>query len=199
VLPFPSRPRWPFPQHRTVPSSTSAHVCALPSASAVTLTPLNPTTAPGFSDPPKVGAMLPSPSCPYWLRPQHHTLPSVRTAQVCSPPVAIIGVTDGVTVVDAAAGVGPTGPGPTGATTASIGIPARSASVRATVRVARTGRRAADMGASGTWPARRVPDRRVHPTTRPRRATPRSAPRWGYPHLLTPPGGCSGVRDLRWP
>src|SRR5580693_207997 len=62
------------PQHFTVPSSRSAHVCRLPAASA--LTPQRFETGRGR---PLAGRQLtPTPSCPYRLSPQHRTVPFVK-------------------------------------------------------------------------------------------------------------------------
>src|SRR5262249_20963749 len=79
-------PSWPAPlspQHRTVPSMSSAQVKNDPAASATA--PLTPLTATGVS----VGVVLPSPSCPEKLKPQHRTLPSSLIWHGWCSPAAI--------------------------------------------------------------------------------------------------------------
>src|SRR5438445_71500 len=87
VAPFPSWPK-PLPtapQHFTVPFARSAQVCRMPALTATA--PVTPPTRTGVDDPHDPGeqsteARVPLPSCPSTFRPQHHTVPSPRRAQL---------------------------------------------------------------------------------------------------------------------
>src|SRR3954463_6120677 len=71
------------PQHHTVPSTRSAHVCRNPAASERMF--VSPLTATGA----ELDAVVPFPSCPESLKPQQRTVPVLRTAQVWKLPAAI--------------------------------------------------------------------------------------------------------------
>ena len=81
-VPSPSWPHWFRPQHWTPPDIVSAQVCSPPAAMAVT-PPVSATTSTGLVR----SVVVPSPSWPYELSPQHWTPPAVVNTQVCwSPP-----------------------------------------------------------------------------------------------------------------
>src|SRR2546425_855728 len=94
VAPFPN---WPTslpgpsaPQHFTEPSDRSAQVCKPPWPAAMAMAPVSGDPLP----PTRTGVLelvvVPSPSCPSRFRPQHHTVPSPRSAQVCRyPPLTV--------------------------------------------------------------------------------------------------------------
>src|SRR5450830_575015 len=83
VVPSPSCPLVLEPQHFTPPPLVSAQVWLVPAATAVT--PLDrPLTATGA----RRCVVVPSPSCPKLLLPQHHTPPPLVSAQVWEPPAA---------------------------------------------------------------------------------------------------------------
>lgn len=84
VVPSPSRPYSLWPQHFTVPAFVRAHVCSRPAEIAET-----PVESPKAATGVERSVVVPSPSCPYWLLPQHFTPPLLMSAQVCVPPVAI--------------------------------------------------------------------------------------------------------------
>jgi len=88
------RPSWPSsfnPQHFTLPSSSSAHVCAAPVASALAVRPVPSATA--FNESPIVAALRPRslvaplPSRPLSPSPKHFTFPSSSSAHVWELPV----------------------------------------------------------------------------------------------------------------
>ena len=86
VVPSPSCPSTFRPQHRRVASRRSAQVCRLPAeicvTSSSTLLPCvepDARTCTGLSRP--ASRVVPSPSCPPPLRPQHRTVPSASRAQ----------------------------------------------------------------------------------------------------------------------
>jgi hypothetical protein len=85
VVPSPTAPVELAPQHHSVPSLFRAHVCAQPATIPVLFVPAALTsTGDGFG----AGAVVPSPSWPESLRPQHHSVPSPLRAQVYDSPVA---------------------------------------------------------------------------------------------------------------
>src|SRR6266536_107850 len=77
VVPSPSWPSMFQPQHHTVPSVFSAHVWPRPSVTVAqsVVCPLS-WTGTGLS------VVVPSPSWPELLTPQHHTVPPVFSAHV---------------------------------------------------------------------------------------------------------------------
>src|SRR3989442_3653854 len=83
-VPSPRCPESPTPQHCTVPSPSSAHVCASPVTTPVAV--VRPLTATGTEE--LVRFPSPLPSCPKLFRPQHCTVPSGRRIHVCRPPAA---------------------------------------------------------------------------------------------------------------
>src|SRR2546430_17181958 len=83
-VPSPRCPESPTPQHCTVPSPSSAHVCASPVTTPVAV--VRPLTATGTEE--LVKFPSPLPSCPKLFRPQHCTVPSGRRIHVCRPPAA---------------------------------------------------------------------------------------------------------------
>src|SRR2546427_10653241 len=83
-VPSPRCPESPTPQHCTVPSPSSAHVCASPVTTPVAV--VRPLTATGTEE--LVKFPSPLPSCPKLFRPQHCTVPSGRRIHVCNPPAA---------------------------------------------------------------------------------------------------------------
>ena len=81
IVPSPSSPSLFSPQHSTPTLVTIAQVWFCPAAIAVT--PLvRPVTSTGV----RRCVVVPSPSCPLVLRPQHLTPPAVVSAQVCERP-----------------------------------------------------------------------------------------------------------------
>src|SRR3972149_744339 len=81
VVPFPSSPSEFQPQHLTPPPIVSAHVCQLPAV--IALTPLaRPETSTGTL----LSVVVPLPSWPKPLKPQHLTPPPLVSAQVCARP-----------------------------------------------------------------------------------------------------------------
>ena len=73
VVPFPSCPKTLWPQHLTAPPLVSAQLWRLPAA--IALTPLcSPETSTGV----ELSVVVPSPSCPAALSPQHLTAPAAR-------------------------------------------------------------------------------------------------------------------------
>src|SRR5256712_5709307 len=94
VLPFPN---WPTPlpgpsapQHFTEPSDRSAQVCKPPWPAAMAMAPVSGDPLP----PTRTGVLelvvVPSPSCPSRFRPQHHTVPTPRSAQKSRYPRATV-------------------------------------------------------------------------------------------------------------
>ncbi|KRC30598.1 hypothetical protein ASE28_14285 [Acidovorax sp. Root219] len=84
VLPSPS---WPYalrPQHCTAPAVVSAQVW-LPSAAMAATPPAKPVTVWGVV----LSVVLPSPSWPKLLSPQHCTAPAVVSAQLWFSPAAM--------------------------------------------------------------------------------------------------------------
>lgn len=77
VVPSPSWPVLLLPQHLTAPVFVTAHVRAYPNATLTTPVD-NPTTSTGVSR----LVVVPSPSCPRLLDPQHLTPPAVVSAHV---------------------------------------------------------------------------------------------------------------------
>ena len=87
VLPLPSCPYSLLPQHLTAPPLVMAQLWALPALMAVT--PLfSPVTSTGTG----LVVVLPLPSCPVSLVPQHLTAPPLVRAQLCTIP-ALMDVT----------------------------------------------------------------------------------------------------------
>jgi hypothetical protein len=80
VLPFPSCPNWPCPQHWIVPFPRSAQVCRHPALTSTA--PVSPVTCTGVV----AAVVVPLPNCPKSFSPQHRTVPSLRTAHVWAPP-----------------------------------------------------------------------------------------------------------------
>ena len=87
---LPSCPQKLPPQHVAEPSSKTAHVCESPLAIETTVfagvEPSSPYTGVGVL----WDTNVPSPNWPIELSPQHTADPSVSTAHVCNPPVAIL-------------------------------------------------------------------------------------------------------------
>jgi hypothetical protein len=84
VVPSPSCPKSLGPQHLTPPLFVSAHV---PQLAEMAATPLaRPETSTGIL---VLSVVVPSPSWPYSLSPQHLTPPLLVRAQVCRYPGAI--------------------------------------------------------------------------------------------------------------
>ena len=84
TLPVPSWPAELFPQHSAVPFANAAHVCALPAATVkAPVRRPSPETAKGRA----VFAVVPRPSSPSKLRPQHWTVPLFITAHEWEFPV----------------------------------------------------------------------------------------------------------------
>src|SRR3990172_3409111 len=83
VVPSPSWPSKFRPQHFTPPPAVRAHVWSLPAAICATPLP-RPTTPTGVVR----CAVVPSPSWPYSLYPQHFTPPAFVSAQVYASPAA---------------------------------------------------------------------------------------------------------------
>jgi hypothetical protein len=84
VVPLPNSPLPLPPQHQTEWSDSSAHEWDWPAATAVA--PLRPETATGVSQqlhavPASCPVVVPIPSCPWALPPQHNTVPLDSTAQ----------------------------------------------------------------------------------------------------------------------
>ena len=85
VVPSPSWPHALYPQHFKLLPVTVAHVDRELLAS-IEMTPLlSPATLTGTL----LLLLVPSPSSPSLLRPQHFAAPVVSTAHVCSQPAAI--------------------------------------------------------------------------------------------------------------
>jgi len=85
---LPSSPTSLAPQQTTVPPESSAHVWKAPAATATApanLVPMRVVTATGV----ELGVVVPSPSWPSSLPPQHPTVPSESSAQACSRPAEI--------------------------------------------------------------------------------------------------------------
>src|SRR5258708_29388613 len=82
--PLPSAPLAWLPQQYAAPSSVSAQVLEV-SAAAMAPNDSPPITATGVS----ASFLVPSPSAPSGLPPQHHAAPSRVSAQVWSPLVLI--------------------------------------------------------------------------------------------------------------
>src|SRR3989304_8907950 len=86
VVPSPSWPKVLNPQHLTPPALVTAQVCADPDPPSTAATLLaSPATNAGV---PRL-RVVPSPSCPLKLYPQHSTPPLPVSKQVCRHPVAI--------------------------------------------------------------------------------------------------------------
>src|SRR5262245_8392011 len=73
------------PQHFAPLLLVTAHECAVPAPIAVTPA-LNPLTATGVT----LGVVVPSPSWPAELLPQHFTPPVVVSAHVCDPRLPLV-------------------------------------------------------------------------------------------------------------
>src|SRR5437762_13242443 len=87
VVPSPSWPESPTPQHCTRPSLRSAQACSEPSPTVLAFVMLRTPT--GTPELPSV--LSPSPSCPRLLRPQHCTVPSERLMQPkYAPPATVV-------------------------------------------------------------------------------------------------------------
>ena len=98
VVPSPSCPYELFPQHWTEPLPTIAQLCTAPAAIAVA-PPDSPETGTGVADETLV---VPLPSWPNSLYPQHDTEPSPTSAHVCSPLAEIAVTFDRATTDDGA-------------------------------------------------------------------------------------------------
>src|SRR5438309_915691 len=83
-VPSPRCPESPTPQHCTVPSPSSAHVCESPVTTLVAV--VRSLTGTGTEELVKLPSPLPS--CPKLFCPQHCTVPSGRRIHVCNPPAA---------------------------------------------------------------------------------------------------------------
>ena len=109
VVPSPSRPL-PFdPQHITVLSARSAHVCELPAATATAS--VSPETWMGDVSNSPI-PLTPLPSWPEAFEPQHCTVPSSFTTQVWSPVAAEAIREPGCRPPVSPAGLAWTSPGP---------------------------------------------------------------------------------------
>src|SRR5207237_1185347 len=84
VVPSPSWPQSLLPQHLTPPALVRAQVWSPPAAIAAT-----PLASPETSTGVWRLVVVPSPSSPYSLSPQHLTRPALVIAQVWPPPAAI--------------------------------------------------------------------------------------------------------------
>ena len=84
VVPFPSCPKLLSPQHLTAPPLVSAQLWTPPAAIAVT-----PLCSPETSTGVELSVVVPFPSCPKALKPQHLTAPPLVSAQLWTPPAAI--------------------------------------------------------------------------------------------------------------
>src|SRR5690606_12288516 len=83
MWPRPSSPKSLRPQHWTAPLSSAAHECPLALTEIAVAQPssaTNPTSAGSSSSP--IGSVVPSPSWPNWLGPQHFTWPLSNSAQL---------------------------------------------------------------------------------------------------------------------
>ncbi len=80
----PNCPDVPVPQHSTLPFDVVAHVCSRPAETEVALTFAGISAGAGLP----VEAVLPVPSWPSALLPQHQTLPSAPTAHAWSAPAS---------------------------------------------------------------------------------------------------------------
>src|SRR5262245_17020433 len=88
VLPVPRLPSEFTPQQKTVPFGESAHVWLVPAVTATaSRTPEAGLMTRSGMPVDVVDPLVPRPSCPLELLPQHQTLLSSRAAQVCDPPV----------------------------------------------------------------------------------------------------------------
>src|SRR5262245_55934360 len=81
VVPSPTAPALLPPQHQSVPSVLRAHVCPGPADTSATLAP-SAVTWTGDT----LFTVVPSPSCPAPLLPQHQRVPSVLRAHVWLSP-----------------------------------------------------------------------------------------------------------------
>src|SRR5688500_12707599 len=79
IVPLPSCPFWLSPQHLTPPALVKAQLWLLPSASATTPS-VNPDTGVGS----RARSVVPLPSRPFALLPQHHAPPWLSVAHVCA-------------------------------------------------------------------------------------------------------------------
>ena len=84
VVRSPSWPNWLSPQHCMLPPLRNTQVCRAPVATATASTSAG--TPVGTS---RGEVVVPSPTCPLSLRPQHCTVPSAMRAQECPLPTAI--------------------------------------------------------------------------------------------------------------
>lgn len=83
--PLPSCPVSPAPQHQAVPVLVRPQVWSPPAVRLLNLSP--PTTAVGV----RTGlSVVPIPSEPYWLKPQHQAAPWASSAQVWVLPVTSV-------------------------------------------------------------------------------------------------------------
>src|SRR6266487_4592687 len=85
VVPSPSWPSMFQPQHHTVPSVFSAHVWPRPSET-VAQSVVCPLTWTGTG----LWVVVPSPSLPKPLSPQHHVVRSVLTPRACAQPAETV-------------------------------------------------------------------------------------------------------------
>ena len=90
---FPSLPSAPLPQQARLESSRIAQVISSPPAMAVAVLSVGRLTRPRFSPispaSSPMSSVLPIPSWPWSLCPQHDILPSSHRTQVCESPRAI--------------------------------------------------------------------------------------------------------------
>src|SRR5262245_56897232 len=86
-VPSPSCPKKFLPQHRTIPPADTAQACSLPADTPNIVLIKKPKidTATGSCR----SSWVPSPACPNPLIPQHLTVPSARSAQVCAAPAVM--------------------------------------------------------------------------------------------------------------
>ena len=90
MVPVPSCPVPLYPQHFAAPPLVSAHVWKSPEVIA-TIPEVSPLTWTGVDEP----VVVPFPSCPSQLPPQHFTAPPVVSAQVCQA-LAVMAMTPAV-------------------------------------------------------------------------------------------------------
>src|ERR1044071_9700672 len=84
IEPLPSWPALLWPQHHTEAALPSAQLCSSPPAIAENFGSPVPITWTGVVR----SVVLPSPTWPKLLRPQHHAVPSLRIAQLWPSPAA---------------------------------------------------------------------------------------------------------------
>ena len=89
VVPSPSCPELLRPQHLTPPPDSRAQECEPPTAIAIT-----PEVRPFTSTGVELFIVVPLPSLPFELLPQHFTPPSMVNAQLCDVPVRTCSIPD---------------------------------------------------------------------------------------------------------